>query len=156
MQWAKKLLTRHNFKHTKHKSWWIREVETKIPSARDLLTNSVLNTETGEFENNALDTETIEIENKIPVITNLVNKTDYEAKVPDIENIYITTSDYIKFTSDITDKTKRTSQQIWYLQLRKKIWIKHKTCNTSNKSRFKGKTRTNGKTANIWFTLFSR
>ena len=64
--------------------------------------------------------------------------------------------DYIKFNSDILYKTKRTSQEIWYFQWRKKIWIKHKTCKTSNKSRIKGRVRTKGETANIWFPLFSR
>ena len=103
------MLTRHNFKHTKHKSWWIREVETKIPSARDLLINSILNTETGEVEYNTIDTETIEIENKIPVITGSVTKTDYEAKVSDIENhlpLLITLNLLVTYLI----KKKRTSQ----------------------------------------------
>ena len=43
------------------------------------------------------------IEGKIPIITGLATtaalKTDYDAKIPDFESKYFTTSDYNKFTS---------------------------------------------------------
>ena len=42
------------------------------------------------------------IENKIPDISNLVTKTDYDAKILDLESEYVTTADY-KFTSQILD-----------------------------------------------------
>ena len=37
-------------------------------------------------------------ENKMPDDSNLVKKADYDAKKSDIENEYITTSDYNQFT----------------------------------------------------------
>ena len=39
--------------------------------------------------------------NKIPNVSNLVKKTDYDKKILAIENEYITTADYNKFTKDI-------------------------------------------------------
>ena len=50
----------------------------------------------------------------MPVASDLVKKTYYDAKILEIKGKYITTSDYNKFTSDILDvkKTKRISQQI--------------------------------------------
>ena len=39
--------------------------------------------------------------NKIADISNLVQKTDYKAKILDIESKYITTADYNKFTKYI-------------------------------------------------------
>ena len=41
------------------------------------------------------------VENKIPDVSNVVKKTDYDAKILDIESKYITTADYNKFTKDI-------------------------------------------------------
>ena len=47
------------------------------------------------------------VENKIPDISNLVNKTGYDPKITDIEYKYFTTSDYKKFTNEIIfNKTK--------------------------------------------------
>ena len=51
----------------------------------------------------ALNTKISEVENKIPSVRGLVKKTDYDAKVKDIEGKYFTAADYIKFTSDIVD-----------------------------------------------------
>ena len=42
-----------------------------------------------------------EVKNKLPHLSDLVKKTDYDAKISEIEEIYFTTSDYIKFTVDI-------------------------------------------------------
>ena len=39
------------------------------------------------------------VESKIPNVSNLVKKTDYDLKISDIESKYITTAD--KFTKDI-------------------------------------------------------
>ena len=44
------------------------------------------------------------IKNKIPDVSNLVKKRDYDAKIWDIEDKYITTADNNKFTKDIVDK----------------------------------------------------
>ena len=44
------------------------------------------------------------VENKIPNVSNLANKADYNAKISEMEkNIFFTTSDYNKFTSNILD-----------------------------------------------------
>ena len=42
-----------------------------------------------------------EVENKIPDVSNSVKKPDYHTKIADIENNYITTADYNKFTKNI-------------------------------------------------------
>ena len=47
------------------------------------------------------------VKNKRPYVINLVKKTDHDAKISNIENKYITTADYNKFTKDIvTNKIK--------------------------------------------------
>ena len=50
-----------------------------------------------------LDTKFRELENKIPDVSCLVNKTDYNAKISDIEAKHFITSDYNKFTKEILD-----------------------------------------------------
>ena len=50
-----------------------------------------------------LNTKISEVENKIPIVNGLVKKTDYDAKIKNIEGKYLTTVDYNKFTSDILD-----------------------------------------------------
>ena len=42
-------------------------------------------------------------ENKIPDVNSLVKKTNCDAKISEIENKYITTTDYNKFTKNIVD-----------------------------------------------------
>ena len=44
-----------------------------------------------------------EVQNKIPDVSGLVKKTDYDAKISDIEGKYFTTADYNKFTRDVLD-----------------------------------------------------
>ena len=61
------------------------EIGGKIPSITSLATNSVLTA----------------VKYKIPNLSNLVKKTNHDAKIADIENKYITTADYNKFTKDI-------------------------------------------------------
>ena len=51
-----------------------------------------------------LDTQISEVENKIPSVSGLVKKTDYDAKIKDIEGKYFTSADYGKFTSDVLDE----------------------------------------------------
>ena len=63
----------------------------KIPGISGLVTTTVLNTKIGKFKN------------KIPVISDLVQKTDYVAKILQIRGKYLTTSEYNKFTSNILD-----------------------------------------------------
>ena len=43
------------------------------------------------------------LENKIPNVTNLVRKADYDAKISDMENKYFTTSHYNMLTNNILD-----------------------------------------------------
>ena len=49
----------------------------------------------------ALNAKIGKVKNKIPTVSDLVKKTDYNARKSEIERNYITTSDYNKFTSDI-------------------------------------------------------
>ena len=64
-------------------------MKNKIPSISSLATNAALTA----------------AEKKIPDVSNLVKKTDYDAKITKIENEYFTTSDYNKFTKDIADNS---------------------------------------------------
>ena len=64
----------------------ITEIEGKIPSIIDLSTTAALTA----------------VENKIPKVSTLVKKTDYDGKLSDNESKYFTTSDY-KFIPDILD-----------------------------------------------------
>ena len=41
------------------------------------------------------------VENKIPDVSILVRKIDYNSKISDIKNKYVITADYNKFTKDI-------------------------------------------------------
>ena len=66
----------------------LKLVKSKIPSISGLVTNSTLTV----------------VENKIPDISNLV-KTDYNAKISDIESKYITAADYNKFIKNIVDNS---------------------------------------------------
>ena len=50
-----------------------------------------------------LDTNIGEVEIKIPDVSGLVKKTNYDARISDIEKEYLTTSDNNRFTSGILD-----------------------------------------------------
>ena len=65
----------------------ITEIEVKIPIITGLATTAALNA----------------FENKIPDFRNLFKKTDYNAKISGIVSKYFTTSDYNRFTNEITD-----------------------------------------------------
>ena len=60
------------------------KIENKIPNISKLATKAALNT----------------IENKIPDVSNLVKKSDYDTKIKDIENKYITTTEFNELASD--------------------------------------------------------
>ena len=60
------------------------KLENKIPNISKLATKAALNA----------------IENKIPDVSNLVKKSDYGTKIKDIENKYITTTEFNKLASD--------------------------------------------------------
>ena len=61
----------------------------EIPGATELIKNTTA------------DLNAVEI--KMPDAINLVKKTDYDAKISDIESNYFTTSDYNKYTNETID-----------------------------------------------------
>ena len=65
-----------------------------VPGIGGLVTTTVLNTKIKE------------VENEMPVLSDLVKKTDYGAKISEIQEKYFITSDYYKFTSDIKIKKR--------------------------------------------------
>ena len=52
------------------------------------------------------------VENKISDVSNLVKKTDYDAKILDIESNYITTANYNKFTKEIVDNSMKNKNLV--------------------------------------------
>ena len=52
------------------------------------------------FSNLAAKAALNTIENKIPDVSNLVKKSDYDTKIKEIENKYITTTEFNKLASD--------------------------------------------------------
>ena len=70
-----------------------------------------------------------------------MKKTDYNAKILEIEEKYVTTSDYNKFTSDAKVKQKELVNDFDISNLIKRFDLKHATCNVSNKSRIKSRAR---------------
>ena len=66
----------------------ITDIEGKIRIIAGLATASTLNA----------------VENKIPNVSDIVNKTDHDARISGIETKYFTTSDYNKFTGGTLDK----------------------------------------------------
>ena len=70
----------------------IKEVDNKIADLGGLMYCS--------WHKNSFDKK---FDKKITFVSSLVKKTDYDAKILEIEVKYFTTSDYNKFTSDILD-----------------------------------------------------
>ena len=68
----------------------INEIKGEIPSTVGVATNTALNV----------------VDNKIPDVSNLIKKTDYDAKISDIESKNFTTSDRNKFTNNVLDAKK--------------------------------------------------
>ena len=50
-----------------------------------------------------MDTTDLIVESKVPNLSGLAKKTDYEAKILEMDERYFISSDYNKFTSDIVD-----------------------------------------------------
>ena len=71
-------------------------IESKRPSIVGLATNSVLNS----------------VENETPDVSNLVKKADYDAEISGIENNYIATADYSKFTKGIVDNSIKSKSLV--------------------------------------------
>ena len=79
----------------------ISEIIAKIPNIAGLATNTALTA----------------AENKIPDISSLVKKTttkkaDYNSNISDIENKYIATADYNKFTKNIVDNNIKSKNLV--------------------------------------------
>ena len=79
----------------------ISEIIAKIPSIAGLATNTALTA----------------AENKMPDISSLVKKTttkkaDYNSNISDIENKYIATADYNKFTKNIVDNNIKSKNLV--------------------------------------------
>ena len=68
----------------------INEAKNEMPSITNLATTAIL----------------IAVENKIPNVSDLVKKADYDAEMKDIKNKYFSTSDYNKFTNIVIDAKK--------------------------------------------------
>ena len=88
----------------------IKDIEDKITDVTNLTTNTTLNARINEVKdeissitNLATTTALTAVENKIPNVSNLVKKADYDAKISKMEKNYFTTSDYNKVTSNILD-----------------------------------------------------
>ena len=79
----------------------ISEIIAKIPNIAGLATNTALTA----------------AENKMPDISSLVKKTttkkaDYNSNISDIENKYIATADYNKFTKNIVDNNIKSKNLV--------------------------------------------
>ena len=61
------------------------------------------------------------VENKIFSVSDLLNMTDYSAKMKDIEGKYLITTDYNKFTSDILDAKIKQTELVSKSDLDKKL-----------------------------------
>ena len=75
----------------------ISDIESKISSIIGLATTAALTA----------------IKNKIPDVSNLVKKTDYNAKILDIKYRYFTTADYNKFTTNQTLDAKIKPKELF-------------------------------------------
>lgn len=62
-----------------------------MPDTNGLMTKTVLNRKTNK------------VENKVLIVSSLVQKTDYDAKIKEIERKYFTTANYKKITSEILE-----------------------------------------------------
>ena len=59
-----------------------------------------------------MNTKIVKVDNKIPNVTYLVKKSDYDAKILDIEKKYFTTADYNKFTSETLDAKRKKKELV--------------------------------------------
>ena len=105
----------------------ITDIEGKIPSIIGLAITAVLTA----------------VENKIPSVSDLVKKTDYDAKAKDIEEKYFNTSNYNKLTSDTLDakiENKKLVNEFVFSVFIKNIDL-DKTIKISNKNRNENRAR---------------
>ena len=87
----------------------IRDLYKKTPDVRDFITTTILNINIGEVESNIKNTIRIvnasilyakinEVEIKIPDVSGLVKKTDYNTQISNVPGKYFTAYDCNKFT----------------------------------------------------------
>ena len=57
----------------------------------------------GLMTKTVLDRKTNKVENKVLIVSSLVQKTDYDAKIKEIERKYFTTANYKKIASEILE-----------------------------------------------------
>ena len=80
------------------------ELEKKIPDTSNLATKAALTTierKIPNISNLATKTALTTIENKIPDVSNLVKKSDCDTKIKDIENKYISTTEFNKLAGEV-------------------------------------------------------
>ena len=90
-----------------------------------------------------LNTKTSEVKNKMLGVSGLIRKTNYDAKILEIDEKYITTSDYNKFRKDIIDgemKQKELANKSDNSYLIRKSDLE-KPCKIRNKNRIKSRAR---------------
>ena len=83
-----------------------------------------------------MNTNISEVENRIPSVSGLVKKTEYDAKIKDIEGKYFTNADYNKFTSDKLDLNIKQKELVDKSDIDKKLININKKI-TSNKTKHK-------------------
>ena len=97
-------------------------------------------------------------ENKIPKVSGLGKKTDYDAEIRDIKDKYFTTSDYEKFTNNMPDVSitaKKLVNESGLSEKKKKASAtKEKIKKISSKGRIESTARYDSKTSNIRFKSF--
>ena len=74
-----------------------KNIEDKVPRIFNLPTTAAYNSKINEVKN----------ANKIHKVSDLVKKTDYDAKTSEMVKKYLTTSDYNKFTNNILETLAR-------------------------------------------------
>ena len=106
----------------------IKTIEDKIADITYLATNTTLNTiinvinnEKPSITNLATTAAFTAVENKIPTVSYLVKKAEYNAKISDMEIKCYTASDYNKFTSNTLDEKIKQEKLINEYDLNKNI-----------------------------------
>ena len=80
-------------------------------------------------------------ENKIPNVNDQFRKADYDVKISEIENKYVTNSDYNNFTCNTLDAKIKQKKLINENDLNEKISNKRRIKNITNKGRIQSRAR---------------
>ena len=96
----------------------IKIIEDKMPEITNLATYASLNAQIKKVEieipiitNLATIAALTTVENKIPNVSDLIKKADYDVKISEMESKYFATSDYNKFTSNTLDANITTKKK---------------------------------------------